>query len=110
MTDNEHDDVAAAYYATLQTFDELPSYNKRALLLMNFAKYVLMEEAEARNPLEAHPTNADMVETFTRLTNTLCANVLDLIPAYLEHLGAPHACGKCDMCRAAGIQAPVGAN
>ncbi len=105
MGDNEHDDVAAAYYATLQTFDELPTYNKRALLLMNFAKYVLMEEAEARNPGE-EVTNGDMLETFTKLTNTLCANVLDLIPAYLEHLGAPHACGKCPECVARGVAGP----
>jgi len=104
MNEEISDQAEAIYYSALALLDELPSHDQRALVVMNWVKYVLAMRAEATTQLFPDA----LMPVFSALCSLFASQVLRLPAKFADELEAGLTpCGVCPQCIAAGIEPPV---
>lgn len=95
----------ATYIAALALLDDLPSHHDRALVALNWVKYVLLLEAD-----KSSTTNGrSALSAFRLLCIDFGIRVAELPAVLLEDLHV-EPCGKCARCRAEGLGSDKVAN
>lgn len=97
-------DSEAVYFMALGLLDELPSHLDRALVVMNWVKYLLLTEAD-----KAGPDGGSRLKAFRLLCIDFGIRVAEL-PAVLLEDFQTEPCGKCARCKAEGLGSDKVAN
>jgi hypothetical protein len=91
-------DGEAVYYSALASLDELPTHHMRALVVLNWVKYIIVRLTDDVTP--EHIT--DLSPIFGALCNDFAELVLGL-PEKFSHQLDGRPCGKCPACLAGGL-------
>lgn len=90
-------DSEAVYYSALALLDGLPGYRERALVALNWVKYVLLHRVEE----VSQPSLNGYVRAYALLCSDFSANVMELPEQYIKEMTSTAPCGECAACKAA---------
>lgn len=90
------EDGEAVYYSALSSLDELPSHGMRAIVVLNWVKYIVAQLTDQMVPKE----ESNLAPVFTMLCGEFAEMVLELPETFADQLDAP-PCGVCPACIAA---------
>lgn len=97
------DDDEALYHSVLGLLDALPDYESRCIVVINWAKYVMLTRAEVMKPgLDIATLNA-----FRKLCIEFAGHIISLPDIMVESLNGHAPCGRCKQCIAEGVKPPA---
>lgn len=93
MPTGDTTEARAVYYSALASLEELPTYEERIQVAINWFKEVLVKRA---NELAGKGSKKDHLEAFNTLVCLAIEDILELPDTYAELLGLdPCSCAKC---------------
>ncbi len=84
----------AVYYSALSSLDALKTDEERAMVVINWVKYILLTEAASIMG------DGDLLPTFRHLCRRFAVSVMGLPRLYKERHDAGLSCGLCAECKA----------